>query len=225
VPYSGATSTYLVGEVYNASSASVGWVKIYATFYDLGGGVVDEGYTFACLHHLAPGMSSPFIDIYSGLPASSWDHYLLRLVWDSPAYTPLPMEVSSVEDFFDASSVFHVTGDVRNQYDCRLSHIKACVTMRDAAHETIGVWWDNVAALDSGQEDSFDVDVTFWKHKPDQARVADYSLQVYNEYEFLIGDEQGLWWQAGEKASWLAAQLSADRERQRIKEEPLGSRP
>jgi hypothetical protein len=96
--------------------------------------------------------------------------------------------------------------------------------MRDAAHETIGVWWDNVAALDSGQEDSFDVGVTFWKHKPDQARVADHSLQVYNEVEFLRGDEQGLWWQASEKASWLAAQLSADRERQRIKEEPFGSR-
>jgi len=35
--------THLVGEVYNASSVSIGWVKICATFYDAGDSVVDEG--------------------------------------------------------------------------------------------------------------------------------------------------------------------------------------
>jgi len=182
-PYEGSTSTYLVGEVHNASDISVGFVKIYATFYDAGGNVVDEGYTYACIHHLAPGMSSPFSDSYYSLPASSWNHYELRLAWRTTAYTPLPMEVSSVNDFFDDWDAFHVTGDVRNQYDRQLSDIKACVAMHDAAGDTIGVWWDSVGALDPDETDSFDVKVSFWKHKPDRGEVADYSLQVYSEYE------------------------------------------
>jgi hypothetical protein len=93
------------------------------------------------------------------------------------------MEVSNVSDFFDDRDAFHVTGDVRNQYDRRLSDIKACVAMHDAAGNTIGVWWDSVGALDPDETDSFDVKVSFWKHKPDRGEVADYSLQVYNEYE------------------------------------------
>jgi len=182
-PYEGSTSTYLVGEVYNASDVSVGFVKIYTTFYDAGGNVVDEGYTFACIHHLAPGMSSPFMDIYSNLPASSWDHYELRPVWQTTSYTPLQMEVSNISDFFDERDAFHVTGDVRNQYDRRLSHIVACVAMHDAAGNTIGVGWDSIGNLDPDETDSLDVKVSFWKYKPDQSKMADYSLQVYNEYE------------------------------------------
>jgi C1A family cysteine protease len=202
--------TNLVGEVYNASSASVGFVKIYATFYDAGGCVVDEGFTYTCIHHLAPGMSSPFIDIYSSLPTSSWDHYDLSLVWQTTAYTPLPMEVSGVSDFFDDWSAFHVTGDVRNQYDRRLSDIVACVAMHDAAGDTIGVWWDDVAALDPDETDSFDVEVYFWKHKPDQGRMAGYSLQVYNEYEPATAAEQEKVRQVRDKKAELAAQMRAD---------------
>jgi hypothetical protein len=107
----------------------------------------------------------------------------LHLECSATAYTPLPMEVSNVTDFFDDWDAFHATGDVRNQYDLRLSHIKACVAMHDEAGDTIGVWWDSLGALDPGETDSFDVKVSFWKHKPDQGRMADYSLQVYNEYE------------------------------------------
>ncbi|MGA9347517.1 MAG: C1 family peptidase [Anaerolineae bacterium] len=181
--YAGSTSTYLVGEVYNASSVSVGFVKIYATFYDAGDNIVDEGYTYSCIHHLAPGMNSPFHISCYNLPASSWDHYELHLTWQTTAYTPLPMEVSNTSDFFDDWDAFHVTGDVRNQYDRRLSDIKACVAMHDAAGNTIGVGWDDVAALDPGETDSFGVEVYFWKYKPDRGEMADYSLQVYNQYE------------------------------------------
>jgi len=213
-PFAGSTSTYLVGEVYNASSVSVGFVRINATFYDAEGNVVREGFTYACIHHLAPGMSSPFINIYSNLPASSWDHYELRLVWGAPAYTPLPMEVSNVNDFFDTWDAFHVTGDVRNQYDRRLSNIKACVAMHDAAGNAIGVWWDNVAALDPGGTDSFDVKVSFWKYKPDRGRVADYSLQVYNQYEWMTATEQAKLRQVRDKEAELTALMRADGEAQ-----------
>ena len=209
-PYEGSASTYLVGEVYNASSVSVGWVKIYATFYDAGGSVVDEGWTFACIRHLAPGMSSPFRDGYYNLPASSWDHYELSVAWGTTAYTPLPMEVSNISDFFDDWDAFHVTGDVRNQYDRRLSDIVACVAMHDAAGDTIGVWGDDVAALDPDETDSFDVEVYFWKHKPDRSKVADYSLQVYDEYGFITAAEQEKLRQVRNKEAELAAQMRAD---------------
>jgi len=211
-PYEGSTSTRLVGEVYNALSVSVGWVEIYATFYDAEGTVVDEGWTFACIHHLAPEMSSPFVDVYSNLPASSWDHYELRLAWDAPAYTPLPMEVSNINDFFDNWDAFHVTGDVRNQYDRRLSHVTACVAMHDVAGETIGVWRDDVAYLDPDETDSFDVEVYRWKHKPDQSKMADYSLQVYNVYEYTTAAEREKARQVGDKKAELAAQMRANRE-------------
>ena len=214
LPFAGSTYTYLVGEVYNVSSVNVGFVKIYATFYDAEDNVVDEGFTFACIHHLAPGMSSPFIDMYSSLPASSWDHYELYLTWQTTAYTPIPIEVSNINDFFDDWDAFHVTGDVRNQYDRRLSGIEACVAMHDAAGDTIGVWWDAVAALDPDETDSFDVEVYFWKHKPDQSQMADYSLQVYNEYEFMTATEQEELHQVRDKAAELAAQMRANWEAQ-----------
>ena len=210
----GSTSTYLVGEVANALSVSVGWVEIHATFYDAEGAVVDEGWTFACIHHLAPEMRSPFVDIYSNLPASSWDRYELRLAWNVSAYTPLPMEVFNINDFFDNWDAFHVTGDVRNQYDRRLSHVTACVAMHDVAGETIGVWWDDVAYLDPDETDSFDVEVYFWKHKPDQGKMADYSLQVYNVYEYTTAAEREKVRQVGDKKAELAAQMRANREAQ-----------
>jgi C1A family cysteine protease len=213
-PYAGATLTYLVGEVHNALGVSVGFVKINTTFYDAGDNVVREGFAYACIHHLAPGMSSPFIDIYTNLPLSSWDHYDLRLEWDAPAYTPLLMEVSNVSDFFDAQNAFHVTGDVRNQYDRQLSDIEACVAMHDAAGQTIGVWWDDVAALAPGGTDSFDVKVPFWKYKPDQNKVVGYSLQVYNEYEPMVATEQKKLRQVRDKAAELTAQMRADWEAQ-----------
>lgn len=104
-------------------------------------------------------------------------------MWQTTAYTPLPMEVSNINDFFDDGDAFHVTGAVRNQYDRRLSHIDACVAMHDAAGNTIGIGWKSIAALDPGETDSFDVEVCFGKYKPDRSKVADYSLQVYNEYQ------------------------------------------
>ncbi len=214
-PYDGSTLTYLVGEVANALSVSVGWVEIHATFYDAEGTVVDEGWTFACIHHLAPEMSSPFVVVYSNLPASSWDHYELRLAWSAPAYTPLPMEVSNINDFFDNWDAFHVTGDVRNQYDRRLSHVTACVAMYDVAGETIGVWRDDVAYLDPDETDSFDVEVYFWKHKPDQSKMAGYSLQVYNGFEYTTAAEREKVRQVGDKKAELAAWMRANREAQR----------
>lgn len=214
-PHDDVASTYLVGEVYNALSVSVGWVEIHATFYDAEGAVVEEGWTFACIHHLAPEMSSPFVDVYSSLPASSWHHYELRLVWNAPAYTPLPMEVSNVSGFFDYWDTFHVTGDVRNPYDRPLSQVTACVAMRDAAGETIGVWWDDVADLDAGESDSFEVEVSFWKHEPDRGKMADYSLQVYNEYEYATAAEREKARQVRDKRAELAAQMRASWEVQR----------
>ena len=214
-PYEGSTSTYLVGEMYNASDVSVGFVKIYATFYDAEGSVVDEGWTYACIHHLAPEMSSPFSISFYNLPASSWDHYELHLTWRTTAYTPLPMEVSNVSDFFDEGNAFHVTGDVRNQYDRQLGDIKACVAMHDAAGDTIGVWWDSVGTLGPDETDSFDVKVSFWKHKPDRGELADYSLQVYNEYESVTATEQEKLCQARDEAAELATQMRADWEAHR----------
>ena len=121
-------------------------------------------------------------------------------MWQSTAYTPLPMEVSNINDFFDEGNAFHVTGDVRNQYDRRLSHIDACVAMHDAAGNTIGAWWHDVAALDPDGADSFDVKVSFWKYKPDRSKAADYSLQVCSEYEFTTAAEQQKLRQVRDKA-------------------------
>lgn len=136
-------------------------------------------------------------------------------MWQTTAYTPRPMEVSNINDFFDDGDAFHVTGAVRNQYDRRLSHIKACVSMHDAAGNTIGVGWKSIAALDPGETDSFDVKVSFWKYKPDRSKMAQYSLQVYNEYEITTAAEQEKLRQVRDKAAELTAQVRADREAQR----------
>lgn len=185
VPYEGSNSTHLVGELRNNSNVSVGFVKIHITFYSAENNVVKEGDTYACIHHLAPGMVSPFQNIFSNLPTPSWKRYELYLSWQTTSYTPLPMEVSNTHDFFDDQDAFHVTGQVRNQYDRALSNINACVAMHDVDGNTIGVWWDNVATLNPGQTGTFDVEVYFWKHKPDHSKMANYSLLVYNEYESM----------------------------------------
>jgi len=125
------------------------------------------------------------------------------------------MEVSNINDFFDEGNAFHVTGDVRNQYDRPLSHIDACVAMHDAAGNTIGVGWKSIAALDPGETDSFDVKVSFWKYKPDRSKMAHYSLQVCSEYEMTTAAEQEKLRQVRDKAAELTAQVRADREAHR----------
>ena len=59
---------HVIGEVQNASQSNIESVRVYVTFYDESGTVIDIGFTFSGiigLGTLTPGQKSPF-DVYSG---------------------------------------------------------------------------------------------------------------------------------------------------------------
>jgi hypothetical protein len=187
-PYSGASSTYLVGRVTNPLAERAGFAKVYYDFYDAQGSRLANGYSYTCFPSLAPGMTSPFISIVS-LPVSSWTTYTLSVQWSDLGGTPLPLAVAGEASSFDASNAFHVTGTASNPHGQRLESNRACAAMLDGGGKTIGVWWDDLADLDPGGSDAFDVKVSFWKGRPDQGLVAGYELQAYSRYGASLAEE------------------------------------
>lgn len=180
-PYAGSNSTYLVGRVTNPENERAGFVKIYSNFYDSGGSRVGGDYAYTCFPSLAPGMTSPFIDIVN-VPVSSWATYTLAVEAQDLGGTPLPLAVAGQASSFDAASAFHVTGTASNPHGQRLGDNRACLAMLNSAGRTIGVWWDDLADLDPGAGDAFDVKVSFWQGRPDQDQVAGYELTAYSQY-------------------------------------------
>jgi len=181
VPYAGSSSLYIVGEVHNTTSSNVQFVRINATLRDSGGNVVGSDYTYSDIYTLAPGMTSPFLVLFSDPPA--WASYDLVATWSTTSRTPYPLEILNHTTRFDAYHAFHVAGEIRNQYGEQRTFVKAFVTLYDADHNVIGVdyAYTNPDDLNPGQTASFDVEVYFYKGKPDHNAIVSYRLQVYDD--------------------------------------------
>jgi len=181
VPYSGSSSLYIVGEVRNDTGSSVDFVQISATLRDGSGTVVDSDYTYSDIDTLSPGMTSPFMVMFFDPPG--WATYDLQVTWDTTTRQPYVLELLSSSSYFDSHDAYHVVGEIRNQYAEQRTFVKAYVTLYDAQGAVIGVdyAYTNPDALNPGQTASFDVEVYFWKYKPDRSRVASHRLQVYDD--------------------------------------------
>ncbi|MDX9831102.1 MAG: FxLYD domain-containing protein [Anaerolineae bacterium] len=184
-PYMGSTSLYIVGEVRNDTGSNVNDVEISATLRDGSGNVVDSDYFWSMIEILTPGMTSPFRIIFSEPPA--WVSYDLQVTWDTTtSHHPYALEVLNSTSYFDSYDEFHVVGEVRNQYAELRNYVRAFVTMYDAQGQVIGAdsSYTNPNELSPGQTASFDAGVYFWKHKPDQSKLASYRLQVYDDFPY-----------------------------------------
>jgi hypothetical protein len=182
VPYSGSSSLYIVGEVINSTSKNVQFVRINSTLRDSSGNVVGSDYTYSDIDIIPPGNTSPFLVIFSSpLP---WTSYELVVTWDTTNDSLYPLQVLNQTTYFDSLDAFHVVGEIQNQYNEQRTYVKALVTLYDQNHTVIGVAFSytNPYDLNPGQTASFDVDVYFYKDKPDHSAVASYLLQVVDDY-------------------------------------------
>jgi hypothetical protein len=172
-------SLYLVGEVENGSTSSIEYTRIGIAFEDDADRLVYGDYDYADIDIIAPGGKSPFWSIWAGdLP--SWTFYETAVTDRATGDSPIPFEILNHSSSFDTFGDFHVTGQVRNQYDQPYTYVEAFVTMYDAAGKVIGVGHSYVDpdTLEPDATGVFDVEIWTWKGEPDQSIVAGYDLQV-----------------------------------------------
>lgn len=179
VPYEGARSLYIVGEVRNETKSIAQLVKITAYLRDSSGQLVRGASAYSYISTLSPDMVSPFLITFSTPPA--WSTYELIVTWDTTDRAPKALEIYNTESYFDSSDAFHVRGFVRNQYSELRMLVRIYLTMYDENDQVIGVdsVYTSPTFLKPGQEVLFDIDARYWKYKPDRDKVARYSVQAY----------------------------------------------
>ena len=181
VPYSGATSLYVVGQLKNNTTGSVRFVKVTAVFRDGSGGEVATKYAYSKIARLTQGMTSPFLIILTNMPA--WSTYTLTVEWQASSTGPIGLTILSHTPSWDASNAFHVTGQVQNDTGEERTFVKAFVTLYDAAGKVIGVGdtYVDPHTLAAGATATYDCEVYFWKGKPDTGQASTYLVQVYDD--------------------------------------------
>lgn len=181
VPYSGASSVYLIGEVTNNTNKIVQFVKINAILRNDAGQIVDGDYSYTTIDTLAPGMISPFLIIFDKPPV--WSSYETTVTWSTTTRAPIQLATSNIETYWDSSNAYHVRGVVSNQTGSQRTFVKVFVTMYDVSDKIIGVDYDYIDPLtiEAGQSAPFDVSVYFWNGKPDRSRVARFDVRAYDD--------------------------------------------
>jgi hypothetical protein len=181
VPYSGSNSLYIVGEVHNATNSNAEFIQISATLRDGNGNVVASDYSYSDIYILTPGMTSPFLVLFYDAP--TWASYDLVVTWSTTDNVPYPLKILNQSTRFDSYDAFHVTGEIRNQYGEQRTFVKAFVTLYDENHNVVGTdyAYTNPYDLNPGQTASFDVEIYFYKDKPDHTVIDSYLLQVYDD--------------------------------------------
>lgn len=188
---------YVVGEVRNDSSATVGSVKINAVLRDGSGKVIARDYDLTNMETLLPGMTAPF-RVHFGEP-SEWAAYKTHdaTVQARTMEAPIPKEGSRGEHILEAPALldilsprasstgteFRVQGKVRNQHAQRRRSIEVFLTLYDSKGQVVD--WEgefaNPMEMRPGQEGTFDVAVSDRRHKTDRRKIARYTIQAYSD--------------------------------------------
>jgi subtilisin family serine protease len=179
VPFEGAPSLYVIGEVRNDTPGNINVVRVDITVRDSSGESVGNGYTYAMIEILTPGMKSPFWMILS--KPDNWSSLDLTTNWRVTTNELYPMEVVSSEGSFGARDSYYVVGSATNQYDELRRQVFAYLTLYDPEGTAIGAKYMRTDPRDlaPGETGSFDLEVYFWKDKPKHDRVGSYLLQVF----------------------------------------------
>ncbi|CAN5746931.1 hypothetical protein BH10CHL1_BH10CHL1_02370 [soil metagenome] len=181
VPFGTSNNLYLVGEVINRSLENVTFVRIDAVLRNDNGEIVDSTLSYADINVLAPGMTSSFRIIFRDTPV--YASYELTLDWSKTTREPTELQITNLETYFDSFDAFHAKGVVTNQFAILHQFVKIFMVMYDANHHAIGTHHGHTSppALHPGQQSPFDLDVYFWKGKPDHTQVASYSVRAYDD--------------------------------------------
>lgn len=181
VPFADSKSVYLVGEVRNDTPSNVEFVKINAILRSTSGVIVDGEYTYASISKMSSGMESGFKIIFSDAP--QWSTYELTVEWDVADSGPSELPITSSESYFDSSSAFHVRGTVKNTDSQQHTFVQLFVIMYDSTSRVIGVeeTFTKPTTLEPSQEVTFDIEVYFWKYKPDKSKISRYTIRAFDD--------------------------------------------
>lgn len=181
IPYAGANSEYIIGEVVNQTDSNVRFVKINAVLRDKDGKILDGTHSYSFLDRMLPGTTSGFRIIFFDPP--TYATYELTVTWDTTNEAPYELQVTNLETYFDSGDAFHARGVVTNQSTDPHTFVKVFIVLYDATGRVIGVDYNylNPSDLSPGQKVAFDHEVYFWKGKPNQPLVKSYTIRAYDD--------------------------------------------
>lgn len=181
VPYEGSDSLYIVGEVLVNTKGLVNFANLTGVLRDANGATVAGTQTIPRYYILSPGMKAPFLAIFTKPPA--WTTYELFITsWSTTTASPIELTITNTDTYFDTLHAYHVFGTIKNPSEVSLDKVTIFVTLYDSYGDVIGVDQNYPPlTLSSNQETQFDVDVFFWKGKPDHSQVATYSVRAFNQ--------------------------------------------
>jgi hypothetical protein len=136
---------WVVGEVWNRTSARRELIEITITFFDENDVNQGSQSDFVFLERLAPGMRSPFVVVFEAdlgdVINTDWSYLLTLDASDTTTIQPVGGLAVTQGTTSDDGSFVTYTGTVHNPNAFAVDFADANVTLYDAAGNVIDAWW------------------------------------------------------------------------------------
>jgi len=130
----------VVGEVVNIGDKNIRYVKVNATFYNIGNTVIANRSSYAMLDVLLPGRKTPFEIVLGNKTASALvDHYSLSV--SSEEYQgekPPSLQIMQSTTFIDEAGFQKVNGTVKNLAMSNATYVKVVATFYNPQGKIVG---------------------------------------------------------------------------------------
>jgi hypothetical protein len=128
----------IVGEVFNRSGSHIRFVEVLAAFYNVDGGQVGTGSTYAELGTVEVNGRAPFKLLVPSLPPS-FHAYELRVNFVATEQGPLNLEVLNHGAQVLETGEYRVSGEVRNPHDSAVQAAKVVITCYSSTDQIVRV--------------------------------------------------------------------------------------
>lgn len=172
--YKVSSYRYVVGEVYNNTSAYLQFVKVAVNFFN-GGQLVGTDYSYIHLDNLHPYEKTCFSIILDN--PSAWTHY----TFESPTYwndgTARPnLTITTHSGGVYQTSYYRVIGQIRNDEPSEVTFVSAVATLYNSTGKVVDCDYSyvNSTDLNPGATSSFEI----LSMAPNPSSVTSYVLQT-----------------------------------------------
>jgi len=130
----------VVGEVVNIGDKNIRYVKVNATFYNIGNTVIANRSSYAMLDVLLPGRKAPFEIVLGNKTASALvDHYSLNVSSDEyQGEKPSILQIMQSITFIDEAGFQKVNGTVKNLATSNATYVKVVATFYNPQGKVVG---------------------------------------------------------------------------------------
>ena len=152
----------IVGEVHNVGDQAANYVKVTATFYNVGNEVISTSLNYIALDVLLPDKKSPFRITFVDITRSALvDHYSLNVEFIPTDSIPEQLEITSHNSSIVAG-ILEILGEIENTGDSTATYVTVFVTCYDESGNVVevgGGGYTNPVDIGVNQKGSFEIDV------------------------------------------------------------------